>query len=230
MIRTTQVAYRKALGTCDALCACHILHWRMGERPGLISVRCLISSSIMEFSISSALGVLEVLCCLYWQFLSNRSQHVTVNGCQSILFNVVAGQEYRRKVFWAHYCSSCTTWCFFLFCRINWLVMPMTPYLLLLIVPSPGIRVTVAESPNRDLGTFREWCDLREPKIMIVSIGHAQCNSSHPHKLWEEMYWRTRMTMIYWDSHLIPRRLLRSIFARFLEQLLKGLVSWGCPG
>ena len=36
--------------------------------------------------------------------------------------------------------------------------------------------------------------------------------------------------MIYWEWHLIPRCLLRSIFARIPEQLLNGLVSWQSPG
>ena len=35
------------------------------------------------------------------------------------------------------------------------------------------------------------------------------------------------MTLLYWEWHLIPRWYLRSIFARFPEQLLKGLVSLG---
>ena len=35
---------------------------------------------------------------------------------------------------------------------------------------------------------------------------------------------------LYWERHLIPRWLLRSIFALFPEQLLNGLVSWGSPG
>ena len=38
------------------------------------------------------------------------------------------------------------------------------------------------------------------------------------------------MTLLYWEWHLIPRWPLRSIFAWFLEQLLKDLVSWGSPG
>ena len=38
------------------------------------------------------------------------------------------------------------------------------------------------------------------------------------------------MTLIYWEWHLIPSWLLRSIIARFPEQLLKDLISWGSPG
>ena len=68
---TTQFAYRKGLGTCDAPCACPIhcrVHWRVCRRLGscrLISVPPLIVSTICAFSISSALWVLEVLSCLY---------------------------------------------------------------------------------------------------------------------------------------------------------------------
>ena len=40
----------------------------------------------------------------------------------------------------------------------------------------------------------------------------------------------SQMNLIYWEWQLIPRRPLRSIFARFPEQLLKDLVSWGSPG
>ena len=45
-----------------------------------------------------------------------------------------------------------------------------------------------------------------------------------------ELYWRSLMTLLYWEWHLIPRWPLRSTFARFLEQLLKDLVSWGSLG
>ena len=31
---------------------------------------------------------------------------------------------------------------------------------LIAVVPSPGVRVTVAESLTRDLGKVSEWCDL----------------------------------------------------------------------
>ena len=51
-------------------CACPIhcrVHWRVGRRLGLwrlISVQPLIGSTIWSFSISSALWILKVLCCL----------------------------------------------------------------------------------------------------------------------------------------------------------------------
>ena len=52
----------------------------------LISVQPLIGSTIRAFSKSSVLWVLGVLSILT-QFLSNRSQHVKVNGCRSTLLN-----------------------------------------------------------------------------------------------------------------------------------------------
>ena len=53
------------------------------------------------FSISSALRVLEVLCCLYREFLSNRSQHVMVDGCQRklvILSGVLQGSFFEPVI------------------------------------------------------------------------------------------------------------------------------------
>ena len=36
------------------------------------------------------------------------------------------------------------------------------------VVPSPGVRVAVAESLIRDLGKVSEWCDLCGMKLMRV--------------------------------------------------------------
>ena len=55
------------------------------------------------------------------------------------------------------------------------------------VVPSPAIRVTVAESLIGDLGRVSEWCDLwgmklnaSKTKAMIVSRSR-QCIPSNPH-------------------------------------------------
>ena len=51
---------------------------------------------------------------------------------------------------------------------------------LIAVVPSPGGRVTVAESLKRDLGKVSEWCDLWGMKLnasrlrLRLSPGHAQ--------------------------------------------------------
>ena len=71
VLPTTQFAYWKGLGTCDALlCVSHTLQSALGvgRRLGscrLTSVQPLIGSTIWAFSISSALWVLEVLSSLY---------------------------------------------------------------------------------------------------------------------------------------------------------------------
>ena len=106
--------------------------------------------------------------------------------------------------------------------------------ILMAVVPSPGVRITVAESLIRDLGRVSECCDLSgmrlnvsKTKTMIVSRSRT-IHLKWPTLTISELYWR--MTLLYWEWYLIPRWHLRSIFVRFLEQLLKDLVSWGSPG
>ena len=71
VLPTTQFAYRKGLGTCDALlCASHTLQSALesGQKARIMQIDFsapLIGSTIWAFSISSALWVLEVLSCLY---------------------------------------------------------------------------------------------------------------------------------------------------------------------
>ena len=55
------------------------------------------------------------------------------------------------------------------------------------VVPSPGVRVAVAESLIRDLGRVSEWCDLwrmklnaSKTKTMIVSRSHTMHPQSSP--------------------------------------------------
>ena len=72
VLRTTQFAYRKGLGTCDALlCAFHTMQSALENRKEARIVQINFSeafdigSTIWVFSISSAQWVLEVLSCLY---------------------------------------------------------------------------------------------------------------------------------------------------------------------
>ena len=95
------------------------------------------------------------------QFLSNRSQHVMVDGCRSKLVNVVSGVLQDNVL--GRYCSSCTLRCSFPFWKISRSVMLMTT--LMAVVPSPGVRVTVAEFLIGDLGRVSEWCDLWGMKL-----------------------------------------------------------------
>ena len=58
---------------------------------------------------------------------------------------------------------------------------------LIAVVPSPGLRVAVAESLSRDLVKVSEWCDLwgiklnaSKTKTMIVSRSRTM-HPNHPH-------------------------------------------------
>ena len=99
------------------------------------------------------------------------------------------------------------------------------------VVPSPGVRVTVAESLIDDLGRVSEWCDLwgmklsaSKTKTMIVS----RSNTMHPQSPSLTIggtVLKMMITLLYWERHLIPNGPLSSIFAWFLDQLLNNLVS-----
>ena len=81
-------------------------------------------------------------------------------------------------MYWERYCSSC------FFILENKLVGYADDSTLMAVVPSPGVRVALAESLIRDLGRVSEWCDLwgmklnaSKTKTMIVS----RSRTMHPH-------------------------------------------------
>ena len=98
VLPTTQFAYRKGLGTCDALLwVSHTLQSALesGQESRIVQI---------EFSAAfdrvNHLGILYKLCSvgigdpvlsILTQFLSNGSQHVMVDGCRSKMVNVVSG-------------------------------------------------------------------------------------------------------------------------------------------
>ena len=103
------------------------------------------------------------------------------------------------------------------------------------VVPSPGVRVPIAESLIRDHGRVGEWRDLwvmklnaSKTKTMIVFRSSTMHPQSPPLTIgWTVLKESDNIVILGW--HLIPRWPLKSIFARFLEQLLKALVSLGSP-
>ena len=106
------------------------------------------------------------------QFLSNPSQHVMVDGCRSKLVNVVSGVpkgSLLGPLLFPLYTSE-------LFSIVeNKLIRYADDSTLMAVVPSPGVRVAVAESLIRDLGRVSEWCDhwgmklnASKTKTMIV--------------------------------------------------------------
>ena len=105
--------------------------------------------------------------------LSNRSQFVLVDGCRSKLVNVVSGVPQGSvlgPLLFLLYTSE-------LFSILeNKLIGYADDSTLMAVVPSPGARVRVAESLNRDLVRVNAWCDLwgmklnaSKTKTMIVS-------------------------------------------------------------
>ena len=124
MLPTTQFAYRKGLGTCDALlCMSHTLQsaLKSGQEARIIQIDFSAAFDRVDHQ-----GILYKLCSvgiggsvlsILTQFISNRSQLDLVNGCRCKLVNVVSGV--RREVFLARYCSSCTLLSFFPLWKIS---------------------------------------------------------------------------------------------------------------
>ena len=107
------------------------------------------------------------------QFLSNRPQHVMVDGCRSKLVNVVLGVPQGSvlgPLLFLLYTSE-------LFSILeNKLIGHADNFTLKAVVPSPGVRVAVAETLSSDLMKVSEWCNLwgmnlnaGKTKTMIVS-------------------------------------------------------------
>ena len=98
VLPATQFAYRKGLGTCDALsCVSHALQSALesGQEARIVQI-----DFSAAFDRVNHLGILYTLCSvsiggsvlsILTQFLSNRSQHLMVDGCWSKLVNVVSG-------------------------------------------------------------------------------------------------------------------------------------------
>ena len=97
VLPTTQFAYRKGLGTCDALlCVSHTRQSALGSGQEARIVQIDLSAA---FDRINHLGILYKLCSvgiggsvlsILTQFLSNRSQQVMVDCCRSRLVNVVS--------------------------------------------------------------------------------------------------------------------------------------------
>ena len=105
----------------------------------------------------SSVGIGGSVLSVLTQFLSNRSQFVLVDGCRSKLVNVVSGVPQ----------GSILGLLLFLLYTLelfsileNKLIGYADDSTLMAIVPSPGTRVMVAESLNRDLVKVNAWCDL----------------------------------------------------------------------
>ena len=161
------------------------------------------------------------------QFLSNRSQFVLVDGCHSELVNVVSGVA--QAVFWARYCFFCTPELFSIL--ENKLICYADDTTLMAVVPSPGARVTVAKSLNRDLVRVNAWCDLwgmklnaSKTKTMIVSRSRTMRPQSPPLSIDSTVLKESHdldILGVTFDSKVTFEKHLRSVS----RALLKDLVS-----
>ena len=111
------------------------------------------------------------------------------HGCRSKLVKVALGLPQGSVLAPFRYCSSCTPELFSIL--ENKMIGFANDSTLMAVVPSPGVRVAVAESLNRDLGRVSEWCSLRvmklnasKTKTMIVS----RSRTMHPQSPLN--YWR----------------------------------------
>ena len=91
------------------------------------------------------------------QFLSNRSQHVMVDGYRSKLVNVVSGVPQDSVLGTSLLLLYTSELCSIL---QNKLLDYADGSTVLPVVPSPGIRVRIAEPLKCDLGKVSEWCNL----------------------------------------------------------------------
>ena len=158
VLPTTQFAYRKGMGTCDSLpCVSHTQQSALesGQEARIVQI-----DYTTAFDRVNHLGILYELCSegiggsilsILTQFLSNRSQQVMEDGCQSKLVNVVSGVPQGSVVIpllLLLYTSE-------LFSILeNKLIGYAGDSTLMAVVPSPGVRVAVAESLIRDLAVL----------------------------------------------------------------------------
>ena len=103
------------------------------------------------------MGVGGFVLSLLTQVISNRSRHILVAGWRSKLVNVVSGVSHGSvlgPLLFLLYTSE-------LFSILeNKLISYADDSTLMAVVPSPGVRVAVTESLNRDLSRISEWCNL----------------------------------------------------------------------
>ena len=182
------------------------VHWRVGRTLGScrsISEQTMILSVICILYKHCSVDIGDSVFSILTQFLSNRSQHVPVDGCQSKLVNVVSGvpQVSVSGPFTPAHLGAFSI-------LENTLIGYADDSTLMAVVPSPGVRITVTESMISDICRVSKWCDLRGMKLnasmnrtVIVSRSRIML-PCHPHQLLAELCCRSLMTLIYWESDI----------------------------
>ena len=167
VLPSSQYSYRKGLGTCDPLL-------RMSRRlqstleSGQVAEVVVIDFRAVFERVNDQIFSIITFCeycrlcvvTIFSQFLSNRSQHVMVDGYQSKLVIVVSGVQ-QGSVLGLLLFLLCYS---FFFSILEYKRIGYADYCTLFsVVQSPGIRVTVAE--NLDLDKVSDWCDLYGMKL-----------------------------------------------------------------
>ena len=105
VLPTTQFAYRKGLGTCDALlCLPHTLQSALENEQEARIVQIDFRSAFDRVNDRGILyklcsvGILGSVMSILTQFLSNQSQHVIVDSCNGKLVNIVSGVPQGRSL------------------------------------------------------------------------------------------------------------------------------------
>ena len=98
VLRTTQFNYRKGLGSCDALlCVFRALQSALESGQEARNLQIDFNAAFDKvnhlgiFYKLGSVGIRDSVLSILTQFLSNRLQHVMVDGCRSKLVNVVSG-------------------------------------------------------------------------------------------------------------------------------------------
>jgi hypothetical protein len=176
----TQFAYRKGLGTSDALlCVSHALQSALdcGQEARVVQLDFSAAFDRVNhvgivYKLQDA-GVGGSFLSILSQFLAARSQYVVVDGARSHLVDVVSGVPQGSvlgPLLFLLYTSE-------LFSNLeNKLYGYADDSTLVSVVPSPHARISVSQSINRDLVKISDWCCLWGMKLnasktvtMIVS-------------------------------------------------------------
>ena len=165
VLPSSQYSYRKGLGTCDPLLRMSRTLQSTLESGQMAEIVVIGFRAVFErvnhqiFSIIAFCGYCRLcVVTIFSQFLSNRSQHVMVDGYQSKLVIEVSGVQQGSVL---GLLSFLLCYYSFFFSILEYKRIGYADYCTLFsVVPSPGIRVTVAENLNRDLDKVGDWCDL----------------------------------------------------------------------
>ena len=218
MLPTTRFADWKSLGTCDTpLCVSYTLQSALesGQEARIVQIDFSAAfDRINHLYRLWSVGIVGSVLSILTQFLSNRPQHVMVDGCRSKLVYVFSGVP-QGSVF-GPLLSLLYTSEFFSILE-NQLIVHDDDSTLKAVVPPPGVRVIVAESLIRDLDRVSEWCDLwgmklnaTKTKTMIVSRSRSMHPQSPPLTIGGTVL-KEYVDLVLFDSKLTFEKHLRLV-------------------